>query len=181
MLSHARCLDTSAPLSRQPWQMAEPHTLELGRSFSYRASASHHDFSSRPPEKRKTVEVRKATKSNSADVERYAIRIDEIPSSQSREALEGDLDSLKDSLIEEDPDLRDRLYFVLDHLVARDQTIACATATVEAPLSGNDLIGKLTKAGTRCPYRFDSHFQGITPLYEAPDGADVEYAHCTLP
>ncbi|KAL8907435.1 MAG: hypothetical protein Q9207_001405 [Kuettlingeria erythrocarpa] len=36
------------------------------------------------------------------------------------------------------------------------------------------MIRRIRKAGSSLPYRFDDDFHGVTPLYEANRGADVD-------
>jgi hypothetical protein len=99
------------------------------------------------------------------------LRIDEVPTDKSHEALEHDLKSI----LEQDPGLKEDSIIIIQHfLVARDQTMACATATFCTSISANEVIRKLHLAKTNLPYRFDVKFYGITPLYEGHGGADVK-------
>jgi hypothetical protein len=98
------------------------------------------------------------------------LRIDEVPVNKLPETLECDIKSI----VEGDPDLKAASITIERHfLVARDQKIACATATFYTSISADELISKLDRVRASHPYRFDVKFHGITPLYEAA-GADVE-------
>ncbi|KAH8707497.1 hypothetical protein GQ44DRAFT_777431 [Phaeosphaeriaceae sp. PMI808] len=99
------------------------------------------------------------------------LRIDEVPIHKSREAFECDLRSI----IDRDPGLKEDSNTIMQHLlVRRDQKIACATATFHTSIPANEVIRKLREAGIGLPYCFDSNFHGITPLYDAQEGADVD-------
>lgn len=104
-------------------------------------------------------------------LKQHTLRIDEIPSDKSHEALQGDLERL----VENNPGLKEGVSRIVPHFLGRrHQNIACATATFHTSISADDLAKKMTEAGVYHPYRFDADFLGVTPLYESPDGADVE-------
>lgn len=109
-------------------------------------------------------------------VKQYALRIDQIPFDKTYESL---CDELKSFLVGElEPG--DDVNFVLHFLCRRDENFSCATATFHAPISAGELAKELNSACIPRSYHFDADFQGITPLYESPKGADVEYVYLGL-
>jgi hypothetical protein len=99
------------------------------------------------------------------------LRIEEIPIDTSSAAL---TDNLR-SLVNQHLDLKeDRITIDQPSPIQRNQKIACATATFHTRVPADELIRKLHQAEARPSYRFDVKFHGITPLYEAQGGADVE-------
>lgn len=101
----------------------------------------------------------------------FTLRIEGVQIGKSSNDLRCDLLSI----IEGDTILKQDAITVETHsIVPRDQRIACATATFYTSIPKNEMMGRLRKAGTSLPYHFDDNFQGITPLYEARGGADVE-------
>ncbi|KAK1982091.1 ankyrin repeat-containing protein, partial [Colletotrichum cereale] len=63
---------------------------------------------------------------------------------------------------------------VLRSLVPRDKRIGCATVSIVTHLSGDSLCMRLLQAGNGHPYTYSCNFEGITPLYEAEGGADID-------
>lgn len=99
------------------------------------------------------------------------LRIEGVQIDKSRNELQRDLMSI----IEGDPVLKQDAITVETRSIApRDQKVACATATFYTSIPRDEMMKRLCKAGAGLPYRFDDNFQGITPLYEASGGADVE-------
>ncbi|KAL8939772.1 MAG: hypothetical protein Q9211_002590 [Gyalolechia sp. 1 TL-2023] len=79
------------------------------------------------------------------------------------------------SLIESDSILKqDAITVEIHSIVPMDKRIAYATATFHTSIPKSEMMGRLSKARTSLPYLFDDDFQGITPLYEASGGADVD-------
>lgn len=110
-------------------------------------------------------------KSQKGNIQEIVIRIDDIPTNNTHDVVRSDLDSL----IQADPKLKEDVISTVHHFHARrDKNIFCATVTVHMSASTNDVVRRLGLAGAALPYHFDSDFDGITPLYECPDGADVE-------
>lgn len=98
------------------------------------------------------------------------LRIEEIPAGIPHETLQHDLESI----VYQNPILRkDEITVLQASFVPIDRKTACATAAFHTSLKPADLI-KLCQAHIGLPYRFDNKFDGITPLYEASGGADVE-------
>lgn len=98
------------------------------------------------------------------------LRIDNVSADMQRDVLQGQLEDC----LKEDGDLRD-VGVQVYHIVRVQGSTACATAAFNASIPANKLAEKLsnTWAGGSPSYEFDNDFDGITPLYEAPD-ADVE-------
>ncbi|KAI4154500.1 MAG: hypothetical protein LQ340_001657 [Diploschistes diacapsis] len=98
------------------------------------------------------------------------LRIEEIPAGIPHETLQHDLESI----VYQNPILRkDEITVLQASFVPIDRKTACATAAFHTSLKPADLI-KLCQAHIGLPYRFDNKFDGITPLYEASGGADVD-------
>lgn len=95
------------------------------------------------------------------------LRIDEVPISTSRDQLERELEST----IRRNSDLTQGKNIIVHHLTPRDHKTACATATFHSSLAAPQLLQRIDGGHS---YRFDDKFHGITPLYEAPGGGDVE-------
>ena len=115
----------------------------------------------RPAKKTKAMEPKKS----------LTIRIKRVRIDKSRDDLQRELTSI----IEADPNLNQDAITVKTHsIVPWDQKEAYATATFHTSIPRNNMMKQLCKAGANLPYRFDDTFQGITPLYEASGGADVE-------
>ncbi|KAK2026075.1 ankyrin repeat-containing protein, partial [Colletotrichum zoysiae] len=97
-------------------------------------------------------------------------RVDDIPSDHS-----DDFVRRIRSILEQDPVLREVAASVaLRSLVPRDEITSCATVSVVTHLSGDSLCMRLTQAGRAHPYSYSCNFEGLTPLYEAEGGADVD-------
>lgn len=112
------------------------------------------------------------SKKSSKTIRQLALRIEEIPTNKSRQSLQRDLEFLIDqhSVLKNNGSA-----LVQFSLVQRDQNTACATATFQTSVPANEITEMLRKASiSHFPYRFDSKFDGITPIYEASGGADVE-------
>ncbi|RYP39571.1 hypothetical protein DL767_002119 [Monosporascus sp. MG133] len=99
------------------------------------------------------------------------LRIDEVPSDKSREALKNDLRSIstRDSGLEETINTLNRLT-----LVRRNKHSACATASFRTSIPEDVLLGRLQYASEGLPYKYDCKFYGITPLYEDETSAKVD-------
>ncbi|KAI1274336.1 hypothetical protein F5Y07DRAFT_390609 [Xylaria sp. FL0933] len=95
------------------------------------------------------------------------LRINGVPLAKSLESLEDDLKSIS---------LEDTSKSRHVTLVRTNKHSACATATFHTLLPDDDLIRKLQVACKEkaYPYRFDSEFYGITPLYEHENEAHVD-------
>ncbi|KAK1961852.1 hypothetical protein LY78DRAFT_279813 [Colletotrichum sublineola] len=97
-------------------------------------------------------------------------RIDDIPVDHI-----DDFSRRLQSIAEQDPVLRGvAAAIVLRSLVPRDEIISCATVSVVTHLSGDGLCVRLRQAGRGHPYTYSCNFEGITPLYEAEGGGDIE-------
>ena len=102
------------------------------------------------------------------------LRINEIPT----DTLPKDLECELESIIERDQVLKnDKITLSHHFLVRRSEREACGTVTLHTSISTDKVIERLHKARTGLQYSFDVKFLGITPLYEAEGGADVEYAN----
>ncbi|RYP53591.1 hypothetical protein DL768_001455 [Monosporascus sp. mg162] len=99
------------------------------------------------------------------------LRIDDVPSDKSREALKNDLRSIatRDSGLQETINTLSRLT-----LVRRNEHSACATASFRTSIPEDVLLGRLRCAGEGLPYRYDCKFYGITPLYEDETSTKVD-------
>lgn len=99
------------------------------------------------------------------------LRIKEILIKMSSADLKRDLQSI----VDQHPGLKEDCVTITQlTLIQMDQKIACATATFCTSFSAEELIRELKQAKAGFPYRFDVKFHGITPIYEAQGGADVE-------
>ncbi|KAK1589962.1 ankyrin repeat-containing protein, partial [Colletotrichum navitas] len=79
------------------------------------------------------------------------------------------------SIAEQDPVLRGvASAIVLRSLAPRDKVTSCATVSVVTHLSGDSLCVRLHHAGRGHPYTYSCNFEGITPLYVAEGGADID-------
>ncbi|KAM5342890.1 hypothetical protein ACJ41O_013856 [Fusarium nematophilum] len=98
------------------------------------------------------------------------LRIDDIPADQT-----DDLDRNVKSIIEQDPTLRAVAATpVRRSLAPKDKHSMCATISIRTSLSADDLSARLRRVGNGYPYRYTCKFDGITPLYEDQNGADVD-------
>lgn len=99
------------------------------------------------------------------------LRIDEIPAERSHDAFKHDIEAV----INQDPDLNRGVASVVHHhLVKREPSLACATASFKTSIPKDELVKRLDQASTHLGYLFDVHFGGVTLLYESPAGADTE-------
>ncbi|KAH8665485.1 hypothetical protein BGZ61DRAFT_366836 [Ilyonectria robusta] len=98
------------------------------------------------------------------------LRIDDIPAHHT-----DNLDRNLKSILEEVPDLRgDADTMVRRSLVSHGNDSLCATISIITSLSADDLSAQLRRAGNGYPYSYTCRFEGITPLYEDKNGADVD-------
>ena len=102
---------------------------------------------------------------------RLTFRVDNIPINGSNE-----LDHNIRCIAEQEPDLQRAVSTMAQHsLTPRDKHSLCATVSITTVLSGEDLCTRLHRAGNCYPYSYTCRFDGITPLYDDRNGADVEY------
>lgn len=95
---------------------------------------------------------------------------DDIPTDQT-----DNLDRNLKSILEEVLDLRGDADTMARHsLVPHGNDSLCATISIITSLSADDLSAQLRRAGNGHPYSYTCKFEGITPLYEDKNGADVE-------
>jgi hypothetical protein len=98
------------------------------------------------------------------------LRIDDIPADHT-----DILDRNLKSILEKVPDLRrDTDTIVRRSLVPYGKESLCATISIITSLSADDLSARLRRAGNGLPYGYTCKFEGITPLYEDKNRADVE-------
>lgn len=98
------------------------------------------------------------------------LRIDDIPADQT-----DDLDRNLKAIIEQDPTLRAVAATPIRRSLApKDKLSVCATISIRTSLSADDLSARLRRVGNGYPYRYTSKFDGITPLYEDQNCAEVE-------
>ncbi|KAJ5887721.1 hypothetical protein N7495_007762 [Penicillium taxi] len=101
---------------------------------------------------------------------RLTFRVDNIPNSDTKE-----LEHIIKSFAEQDPDLQRAVATMTCHrLTPRDKHFACATISITTLLSGEDLCARLGRSSKGSQYIFTCRFDGITPLYEDENGADVD-------
>jgi hypothetical protein len=104
------------------------------------------------------------------DKKSLTLRIDDIPADQADK-----LDRNLKSILEKVPDLRgDADTMVRRSLMPHGNDSLCATISIITSLSPNDLSAQLRRAGNGHPYNYTCKFEGITPLYEDKNGADVD-------
>ncbi|KAJ5128266.1 ankyrin repeat-containing protein, partial [Penicillium atrosanguineum] len=99
-------------------------------------------------------------------------RVDDIPIDHQNKFI----DNLK-SVAEQDPDLRRAIATITRHtLTPKDKRFACATISISTTLTGEELCTRLSVAGNLKGYKYSYTcvFDGITPLYEHQNGADVD-------
>jgi len=100
------------------------------------------------------------------------LRVEDISVDISREEFETDIKIV----VENDPTLQKHVARVTHHhLTRRNLKKACATVTFYTSIPADQLIRQLLshpKFAQTC--RFDTKFLGITPLYEPPEGGQVE-------
>lgn len=99
-----------------------------------------------------------------------ALRVDDIPAGRT-----DDLDRNLKAIIEQDPTLRAVAATPIRRSLApKDKHSVCATISIRTSLSADDLSARLRRVGIGYPYRYTCKFDGVTPLYEGQDGAEVE-------
>ncbi|KAJ5144591.1 ankyrin repeat-containing protein [Penicillium atrosanguineum] len=99
-------------------------------------------------------------------------RVDDIPIDHQNKFI----DNLK-SVAEQDPDLRRAIATIARHtLTPKDKRFACATISISTTLTCEELCTRLSVAGNLKGYKYSYTcvFDGITPLYEHQNGADVD-------
>ncbi|KLU88157.1 hypothetical protein MAPG_07144 [Magnaporthiopsis poae ATCC 64411] len=103
---------------------------------------------------------------------RLAFRVNDIPIDHTDV-----LDLTLRSIVEQDSVLRGTAATITCRSLApQDDQFACATVSISTSLTGDDLCNRLHKAGKEQPYTYSytCKFDGITPLYDAKSGADVD-------
>ncbi|KAH7129663.1 ankyrin repeat-containing protein, partial [Dactylonectria estremocensis] len=104
------------------------------------------------------------------DKRSLTLRIDDIPADHT-----DNLDRNLKSILEEVPGLRgDADTMARRSLVPRGNDSLCATISIITSLSADDLSAQLRRAENGHPYSYTCKFEGITPLYEDKNGADVD-------
>ncbi|KAM5359278.1 hypothetical protein ACJA88_015171 [Fusarium oxysporum] len=99
-----------------------------------------------------------------------ALRVDDIPAGQT-----DDLDRNLKAIIEQDPTLRAVAATPIRRSLApKDKHSVCATISIRTSLSADDLSARLRRVGIGYPYRYTCKFDGVTPLYEGQDSAEVD-------
>lgn len=99
-------------------------------------------------------------------------RIDDIPIDHKAQLVE----NLR-SFAEQDPDLRRAISTIFRHtLTPKDKRFICATISITTTLSGEQICARLHRLGSLQGYKYSYTcvFDGITPLYEHENSADVE-------
>ncbi|RYO96491.1 hypothetical protein DL765_011580 [Monosporascus sp. GIB2] len=103
-------------------------------------------------------------------IKSLTLRIDDVPADHT-----DDLDRNLRFIVEQDPALRAAVVtLVRRSLAPRDKDYLCATISITTPVSAEDLSARLRRAGNSHPYSYTCKFEGITPLYEHQNGADVD-------
>ncbi|KAL7770063.1 hypothetical protein ACKLNR_001447 [Fusarium oxysporum f. sp. zingiberi] len=98
------------------------------------------------------------------------LRINDIPADKA-----DNLDHNLKAIIEQDPTLRTVAATpVRRSLAPKDKQSVCATISIRTSLSANELSDRLRRVSNGYPYRYSSKFDGITPLYEDQNGAEVD-------
>jgi hypothetical protein len=118
------------------------------------------------------VLVHRRRRVNTPRPKSLSFRIDDIPTDHTDQLVE----NLR-SLAEQDPDLRRALSTKFRHtLTPKDKRFICATVSITTTLSGEEVCARLHRSGDLQGYKYSYTcvFDGITPLYEHEDGADVE-------
>ena len=101
------------------------------------------------------------------------IRVDDIPIDHEKKFI-GNLKSVAG----QDPVLERAVTTIVRHtLTPKDKRFACATISITTTLTGEELCARFNRAGSLkgYSYSYTCVFDGITPLYEHENGADVEY------
>ncbi|KAI6623869.1 hypothetical protein MCOR14_009446 [Pyricularia oryzae] len=79
------------------------------------------------------------------------------------------------SIAEQIPVLRDAADSIVCRSLARkDNRFSCATVSITTSLSADELSAQLNRFGGSPRYRYSCKFEGITPLYDGKDDADVD-------
>ncbi|KAJ4137869.1 hypothetical protein NW754_001514 [Fusarium falciforme] len=98
------------------------------------------------------------------------LRIDEIPADQT-----DDLDRNLKAITEQDPTLRAVAATPVGRSLApKDKHSVCATVSIRTSLSADNLSARLRRVGNGYLYRYTSKFDGVTPLYEDQNSAEVD-------
>ncbi|KAI3333095.1 hypothetical protein F4824DRAFT_491112 [Ustulina deusta] len=106
--------------------------------------------------------------------ERYlTLRVNGVPLEKTRESLD---DDLKSTAIPDPALLKPMSTLSHISLVRLNKHSACATATFHTSFPSDELVRRLQAASNErgYPYKFDSGFYGITPLYEHEKDAYVD-------
>lgn len=94
------------------------------------------------------------------------LRVDLVPVDTAPEALEGQLRARRVP----GPDLQAALATACVRSLVRSQPrFACATVALQSSLPEGQLLAALHQGNDGLPYRYDSTFQGITPLHADAD------------
>jgi hypothetical protein len=97
-------------------------------------------------------------------------RVDEIPADHV-DNLDRNLKSIFDKVLDLQGDANP---MICRSLVSHGKDSLCATVSIKTSLSADDLSAQLRRATNSYPYNYTCKFEGITPLYEDKNGADVE-------
>ncbi|RYC65044.1 hypothetical protein CHU98_g1135 [Xylaria longipes] len=91
------------------------------------------------------------------------LRINQVPLDLAHESFENDLKSIaiQDFVLHEAVNTLNHLT-----LVRMNKHSSCATATFHTSLSNDELVRRIQIASDSRPYKFDSDFYGITPIYD---------------
>lgn len=98
------------------------------------------------------------------------LRIDEIPAGHV-DNLDRNLKSILDKILDLQGDANP---MICRSLVSHGKDSLCATVSIKTSLPADDLSAQLRRATNSYPYNYTCKFEGITPLYEDKNGADVE-------
>ncbi|KAL8365058.1 hypothetical protein RB595_004057 [Gaeumannomyces hyphopodioides] len=100
-----------------------------------------------------------------------AFRVNNIPIDHTGELVNHDLKSMA----EQDPMLREAAASInCRSLAPQNKEFSCATVSITTSLSGDELSAQLRQADRDLRYSYTCKFDGITPLYDGKDGADVD-------
>ncbi|PMB67555.1 Ankyrin repeat domain-containing protein 50 [Beauveria bassiana] len=98
------------------------------------------------------------------------LRIDEIPADHAN-----NLNRNLKSILGKIQDLRGETNsMVCRSLVSYGKDYLCATISINTSLFADDLSAQLCHAGQAHPYKYTCKFQGVTPLFEDKNGADID-------
>ncbi|RBA17497.1 hypothetical protein FPRO05_11212 [Fusarium proliferatum] len=98
------------------------------------------------------------------------LRIDEIPAGHV-DNLDRNLKSILDKILDLQGDANP---MICRSLVSHGKDSLCATVSIKTSLPADDLSAQLRRATNSYPYNYTCKFEGITPLYEDQNGADVD-------